>query len=109
MAAKILMGAALFLAAGSFLVKNPTAVGMVGLLSQEAELARGVTRITRHPFQWGVMIWSGTHKIVAGSREFQGARGTMSSEGVLDLNTGKLTYEFKATVCGPAVRGVDTK
>lgn len=54
---------ALILAAGAFMVKNPTAVGAHGLLGDDgaADLATGVTRITRHPFQWGVLLWSVAH------------------------------------------------
>jgi len=61
--ARVVMPLALFLAAGSFLVRNPTAVGGSALLRQDhpAGLARGVTRITRHPFQWGVLIWATAH------------------------------------------------
>jgi uncharacterized membrane protein len=63
LSARIVMPFALFLIAGAFLVRNPTAVGGRALLRQAhpAGLARGVTRITRHPFQWGVLIWATAH------------------------------------------------
>ena len=69
--ARIVMPFALFLAAGAFLVRNPTAVGSDALLLEgnAAALARGVTRITRHPFQWGVMLWATAH--VAANGDYQ--------------------------------------
>ena len=62
------MPVALVLAVGGFMVKNPTNVGAEGLLeaSSADELARGVTRITRHPFQWGVVLWAGSHLVANG-------------------------------------------
>ncbi len=68
MVARILMPVALILALGGFLVKNPTLVGAQRLLQegQATDLARGVTRITRHPFQWGVLLWAIAHVIANG-------------------------------------------
>ena len=65
---KIIMPIALILAVGGFMVPNPTNVGAEKLLTQPAEgdLARGVTRITRHPFQWGVVLWASSHLIANG-------------------------------------------
>jgi uncharacterized membrane protein len=45
---------------------NPTLVGMGGELAQGAEAARGITRITRHPFLWGVALWAAAHLAVNG-------------------------------------------
>lgn len=42
------------------LMPNPTAVRQEGQATK-AETVRGVLRITRHPFLWGVVIWSGFH------------------------------------------------
>lgn len=39
---------------------NPTRVRGEGA-AQKSETVRGVLRITRHPFLWGVAIWSGFH------------------------------------------------
>lgn len=66
--ARLVMPFALFLAAGAFMVGNPTAVGGGALLggSDPASLARGVTRITRHPFQWGVLLWATAHVVANG-------------------------------------------
>ena len=68
MVAKVLMPLAMILALGGFLVKNPTLVGAERLLAAGGgtDLARGVTRITRHPFQWGVLIWSIAHLVANG-------------------------------------------
>src|SRR5689334_16336867 len=46
---------ALILLAGGLVRMNPTAVGAERLL-EEAEPARGMIRITRHPFMWAVML-----------------------------------------------------
>ena len=40
--------------------RNPTAVGAEKLLRSEAP-ARGIIRLTRHPFMWGVMLWASVH------------------------------------------------
>lgn len=60
------MPIALFLVVGAFTVRNPTAIGGEQSLSS-AEPARGALRITRHPFLWGVMLWSSVHALVLGS------------------------------------------
>jgi uncharacterized membrane protein len=49
----------------AFTSPNPTAVGGEALLA-ENEPAKGIQRITRHPFLWGVTLWSFTHLIVNG-------------------------------------------
>lgn len=46
------------------LTPSPTQVGMESRLAPES--ARGMTRITRHPFLWGVALWSATHLVVNG-------------------------------------------
>lgn len=65
---KALMPLAMILLVGGFMVRNPTAVGQESVLrGADAEaLTRGVTRITRHPFQWAVAIWAATHLIANG-------------------------------------------
>jgi len=45
---------------------SPTRVGMEGSLGQGSETVRGMVRITRHPFLWGVALWALTHLIVNG-------------------------------------------
>ena len=62
-----IMPPALVLLLGGFMVKNPTNVGMEGMLGEEnTVLARGVTRITRHPFQWSVVLWAVSQLIANG-------------------------------------------
>jgi uncharacterized membrane protein len=56
---------ALALIVGAFSVPNPTAAGAEKIL-ERTDAARGVLRITRHPFLWGVALWSGAHLIVTG-------------------------------------------
>jgi uncharacterized membrane protein len=49
----------------AFTTPNPTAVGGEALLA-EGEPAKGIQRITRHPFLWGVVVWSFTHLLLNG-------------------------------------------
>jgi uncharacterized membrane protein len=59
------MPLALVLIVGAFSVPNPTAAGAEKVL-ERTDAARGVLRITRHPFLWGVALWSGAHLLVTG-------------------------------------------
>lgn len=45
---------------------SPTRVGMESKLAQGADVAKGIVRITRHPFLWGVALWALVHLIVNG-------------------------------------------
>jgi uncharacterized membrane protein len=45
---------------------SPTRVGMESTLTQGTDSVRGVVRITRHPFLWGVGLWAFVHLIVNG-------------------------------------------
>jgi uncharacterized membrane protein len=45
---------------------SPTSVGMEGKLAQGAAAVHGITRITRHPFLWGVALWALAHFVVNG-------------------------------------------
>jgi uncharacterized membrane protein len=45
---------------------SPTRVGMEAKLTQGPDIARGIVRITRHPFLWGVALWALMHLIVNG-------------------------------------------
>ncbi len=66
---KLLMPVALILALGGFMVRNPTIVGMEGALADATQIEatlRGVNRITRHPFQWGVVLWAISHMAANG-------------------------------------------
>ena len=67
--AKITMPIACVLLVGGFMVRNPTMVGMTldEMSDDEVKnLATGVTRITRHPFQWAVVLWGLSHMAVNG-------------------------------------------
>ena len=79
--AKLSMPLACVFLFGGFMVKNPTMVGASftqnldasdpaknreGMakntdIAKSTDMAKGVTRITRHPFQWAVIIWSTGH------------------------------------------------
>jgi len=93
--AKVLMPIAITFVLGGFLVKNPTNVGAEGLLIDDTtapDLARGVTRITRHPFQWGVLIWSVTHVLANGdviSVVFFSAFGVLAAAGTVAMDRKK--------------------
>ena len=45
--------------------RNPTSVRQEGALDRP-DVSRGVLRITRHPFLWGVAIWAAGHLLVNG-------------------------------------------
>jgi len=45
---------------------SPTRVGMEGKLTQGADIVKGMVRITRHPFLWGVALWALVHVVVNG-------------------------------------------
>lgn len=66
---KLLMPIAFIFMLGGFMVKNPTAVGMEGVLAdpeQRDKSISGLLRITRHPFQWSVVLWAGSHIVANG-------------------------------------------
>ena len=67
---KFVMPVAMVLLVGGFMVRNPTAVGQEGMLAAGApdDPARGLTRITRHPFQWSVVLWAASHLAANGDR-----------------------------------------
>lgn len=60
-----IMPFALVLLVGAFSTPNPTSVGAENAL-ERTNVARGVLRITRHPFLWAVALWSGAHALVTG-------------------------------------------
>lgn len=45
---------------------SPTRVGMESKLAEGPSVVRGIMRITRHPFLWGVALWALVHLIVNG-------------------------------------------
>lgn len=46
---------------------NPTSVRQEGAL-ERADVVKGMLRITRHPFLWGVAVWAAGHLLVNGDR-----------------------------------------
>jgi uncharacterized membrane protein len=63
-AAYVLVFVAFLFAVIGILTPSPTRVGMEDKLDPQA--ARGMVRITRHPFLWGVGLWAATHLVVNG-------------------------------------------
>lgn len=64
--ALILFG--LLLAFTGLFTPGPTLAGYEARALAQAEPARGVLRITRHPFLWGVAFWAAGHLLMNGER-----------------------------------------
>lgn len=65
-AAYVLVFIALLFVVIGLATGSPTRVGMESKLAQGPEIVRGIVRITRHPFLWGVALWALVHLIVNG-------------------------------------------
>jgi uncharacterized membrane protein len=63
-AAPLVLLASLFVVIG-LATPSPTIAGMESQLSRDAP-ARGIVRITRHPFLWGVALWALVHLAING-------------------------------------------
>lgn len=61
----VLQALALLLIVPGILTPNPTSVRQEGALNRE-DVVKGMLRITRHPFLWGVALLSAGHLIVNG-------------------------------------------
>lgn len=59
LAAALVLAAFVFMVLG-LLTPGPTLVGAESLLARGVE-ARGIHRITRHPFLWGLALWGAVH------------------------------------------------
>jgi uncharacterized membrane protein len=73
---------------GAFTVPSPTAVGGEKHLAG-AQPARGLLRVTRHPFLWSVVFWATAHLLVnadAGSLLFFGSLGLTAWRGAYDID-----------------------
>lgn len=84
----VIMPVACVLFAGAFTVRSPTAVGGERLLGQD-EPARGMLRVTRHPFLWSVVLWGLSHAIVNvdfGSLWFFGSLTVTALRGTTDID-----------------------
>lgn len=65
-AAYVLVFIAFLFAVVGLLTPSPTRVGMESKVGQGTEAAKGMVRITRHPFLWGVALWAAVHLVVNG-------------------------------------------
>lgn len=84
----VVMPPAFVLLAGAFTAPNPTAVGGEKVLSASVE-ARGVQRVTRHPFLWSAVLFSFSHLLVnadSGSLIFFGSLGLTALRGSFDID-----------------------
>ena len=62
---KVLVLISLVLLVMGTMIKNPTAVKMQGAIDQEV---RGILKITRHPTQWAILLFSLGHIIANGDK-----------------------------------------
>ena len=60
-----LIAIAFLLGVQGLLIPNPTSV-RYGAAEPKEAIVKGVLRITRHPFLWGVIIWSAFHVMANG-------------------------------------------
>ncbi|MAK83735.1 NnrU family protein [Phenylobacterium sp.] len=72
----LLQFVAIFFVVIGLTTPNPTSVKQEGVLQRE-DAVKGVLRITRHPFLWGVAIWAIGHLIVNGDQAGMTLFGTM--------------------------------
>jgi uncharacterized membrane protein len=92
---KVLLWPAAILLLGGFMVRNPTMVGQGALVrdpEQRAAAATGVNRITRHPFQWAVILWAASHLVANGDQAsvpFFGSFLLLSLLGTVSLDAKK--------------------
>ncbi|MDX2276361.1 MAG: NnrU family protein [Hyphomonadaceae bacterium] len=96
-AAYILTAFGFVLIASGLITPNVTRVGGEKGLAAGLE-ARGIVRVTRHPFLWGVALWAAAHLLVNGERfapMLFGALGVMALLGTrsIDRKTAKLNPE----------------
>lgn len=78
----LIVALAFFLGVQGLLMRNPTAVGMAGAAS-DPNAVHGVLRITRHPFLWGVALWSAFHLAANGDEASVILFGTLLALSVL--------------------------
>jgi uncharacterized membrane protein len=55
----------LILLAAGVMTRNPSLVGQAHRL-KDAEPARGIVRVTRHPVMWGIALWAAVHILARG-------------------------------------------
>ncbi len=84
--AKLVMPVALIFLVLGLTAKNPTSVKMESAVDNEP---RGILRITRHPVQWGILLWAVSHLIANGdvaSLIFFGTFALVSSYGTHSID-----------------------
>lgn len=87
----VLMPVALLLVIGGVLARNPSTVGVVLDEGEEVPVT-GVMRITRHPVQSGILVWSLSHLLANGdvpSLLFFGAFAVVSGFGMVLIDRRK--------------------
>lgn len=89
----------LLLLVAGFSTPNPTAVGQESLLNRQGEPARGILRVTRNPFLWGVGLWALAHLVPNGDLAALLLFGTLA---VLALAGSALIDAKLARRLGPA-------
>ncbi|MBL8550502.1 MAG: NnrU family protein [Hyphomonadaceae bacterium] len=86
-AAQALALAAFLLVVPGLLTANPTTAGFEKRMGEDA--AKGIVRITRHPFLWGVALWAAGHLLANGERYavmLFGALGLMALYGARSID-----------------------
>ncbi len=66
--AQLLAFVGIWLAITGVMTPGPTLAGYEKRALAQAEPARGVLRITRHPFLWGLALWAAGHLLLNGER-----------------------------------------
>lgn len=77
----VILLAALFVVIG-VTTPNPTAVGAEAL-AEKPETVKGMLRITRHPFLWGVALWALWHLLINGDQSSMIFFGTFALLAIL--------------------------
>jgi len=87
----LLMPVSFVLLACGLFANNPTIVGMYRLL-KNAEPARGIIRVTRHPVMWAFLLWALAHLLARGDMKslvFFGSFAVLASVGTLLMDRRK--------------------
>ena len=87
----LLMPISFVLLACGLFANNPTIVGMYRLL-KNADPARGIIRVTRHPVMWAFLLWALAHLLARGdtrSLVFFGSFAVLASVGTLLMDRRK--------------------
>ena len=87
----LLMPISFVLLACGLFANNPTIVGMYRLL-KNADPARGIIRVTRHPVMWAFLLWAIAHLLARGDMKslvFFGSFAVLASVGTLLMDRRK--------------------